>query len=222
MANYPQIPSAYTREAYNAKSKLYLSGVIPMAFYNQYKAGTALASSTTATSIFTGATALGSLALPGDFFQESLTLPEQELGSVTAAPGGIIHIHAEGTMGTSVTPNLTITAGLNDAGTYTAYTTSGAVATVATTAPGDWTLDVIMQCRTLGPASIAQIYAGGIFRYFSGANAVLEGIPLAHTITTGTTFVPADTLTVDAQFTWGTSSASNTITTQMAYVEMKW
>ena len=221
MANYPQIPSAYTREAYNAKSKLYLPGVIPMAFYNQYKPGPALASSTTATSIFTGGVALGSLDLPGNFFQESLTLPEQELGSVTAAPGGIIHIHAEGTMGTSLTPNLTITAGLTDAGTYTAYTTSGAVATVATTSPGDWTLDVIMQCQILGAASTAQIYAGGIFRYFSGANAVLEGIPLAHTITTAT-FVPADTLTVDAQFTWGTSSASNTITTQMSYVEMKW
>jgi len=221
MANYPQIPSAYTREAYNAKSKLYLPGVIPMAFYNQYLAGTAYDTSTTATSIFTGATSIGSLTLPGDFFQESLTLPEQELGSVTAAPGGIIIIHAAGVMGNTGTPNLTITAGLKDAATYTAYSTSGAVATVATTSPANWTLDVVMQCQILGAASTAQIFAGGVFHYFSGANAVLESIPLANTVTTAT-FVPADTLTVDAQLTWGTSSASNTITTQMSYVEMKW
>ena len=221
MANYPQIPSAYTREALNAKSKMYLPGVLPMVFYNQYKAGTALASSTTATSIFTGATALGSLVLPGKFFQESLTLPEQELGTVTAAAGGIIVIHAEGTMGTTSTPNLTITAGLKDAGTYTAYTTSGAIATVATTSPGDWTLDVMLQCQILGAASTASIYGGGKFHYFAGADVTSTFITLAHTVTTAT-FVPNDTLTVDAQFTWGTSSASNTITTQAAYVAMLW
>ncbi len=215
-------------------SKLSLIGPINFTIFEQVGAGTALANSTTATSIFNGAptASRGSRILPANFLQDranyintiqqwqgtGIEAPPAALAS--ALPGGLVRIHARGTYANPTTAtSLTVTVGFTLNGTYTAYATSGAVTPTATSATSNWSLDADMLVIVLGAAGTASIWAGGNMLVYTGANATLAGIPLANTVTTAT-LDTTQQLTIDAQFTWGAASASDTITTQAAWIEV--
>lgn len=229
----PVIPYTPT-DAEAIVSKLGVSGPINFTAYEQVGAGTALANSSTATSIFNGAPAasLGTRILPANFLQDRanyINTLQQVQGTGIGAPpaalgspvgGGLIRVHARGTFANPTTAStLTVSVGLTQGGTYTAYATSAAVTLVVTTATSDWSFDADLLVIVVGAASTASIYAGGVHQYFSGANAALQSIPLANTVTTATLDTTKGA-TVDAQFTWGTAAAANTITTQAAWIEV--
>jgi len=205
-----------TLEAAQFKTKLGQQISIGGLMYLQYGSTASIASSTTPTSLFSesATTCQGTRSIPAGGLGWAPGLSYANL------PGLVIRGKIAGTVKTSGTPNLTITAGLIQgvASTYTAYSTTGAVAMVSTVTALPFEIDLIFCIRAMGAAATASIFCGGWFRYVS-ATTVANFFQLPWTVTTATLTTLAAAI-VDCQVTWGTSHANNDCIAQFGMLEM--
>lgn len=112
-----------------------------------------------------------------------------------------------GTIGTTSTPNLTLAVTLTDsAATTVTLATSSAVAMQAITGVRPWSLDATFNCIATGATATTR--GQGMFLYDTAA--LLGGFGLVSTAGANVDLTLAQTIKLVA--TWGTSSASNTIT----------
>ena len=121
--------------------------------------------------------------------------------------GNYFTLECEGTLGTTSTPNLTLAVTLTDsAATTVTLATSSAVAMQAITGVRPWSLNATFNCIATG--GTATLRGQGMFLYDTAA--LLGGFGLVSTAGANADLTLAQTIKLVA--TWGTSSASNTIT----------
>jgi hypothetical protein len=204
---YPSSTEGLTLKSKNGMP-LFLNGAI----YHQYGASTALASSTTETSLFAGATAFfGTRTVNAGGLSTGWTWPN------IAGVGSMLKLRMGGIMTDTTTPNLTVRLTVtNTAGTVSTLTTTGALALVAITGTANWFLEANIMV-TAYSATVGSFLTTGRFDY--GQTTLLTtGLNLP-----STTLGSLDTtnpFTFDCLATWGTSSASNSITTQFATLDI--
>jgi hypothetical protein len=163
--------------------------------------GSALANSTVATSI---SPATGAAFLPANFFMPSYGQSKRVL------------VKAWGVVSTTGTPNLTIAVTANT--TQGTYNASGIIATSAATAQGSgvsnipWDLEVMISC--VGAGSSGTFLAMGMFQAFSTmtAGGGMRVSSSAANPNTAFTLSTQSAYYLELAATWGTASASNTIT----------
>lgn len=160
--------------------------------YFTQTASKTVADSVTETTLFS--TGEGLLTFPVNAFQ----------------PGSRVTIRAEGYFSTTGTPTLTFTTKLGS----TTLTTSGAV-TTATVSGKLWKLEADFVCRTNGPTGTV-FGQGVVMLTTSGTVLTSYGMVTTAAVTIDTTAQQ----TVDLTVTWGTASASNTITCTNAEIEV--
>lgn len=194
------------------KSKVGVPMIIPGVQFLQYAPTTAIASSTAETSLLnTASTAsFGSPSFPATGLTNDWNLPN------LAGAGAVYRFKAGGIMTNTSTPNLTIRLTVtNAAGTVSTLSTTGALATVAITGTANWLLEAMI-IVTAYNATTGSFLTMGRFDY--GQTTLLTtGLNLP-----STTLGSVDTtsyFSLDAKATWGTSSSSNSITTQWATLE---
>jgi hypothetical protein len=164
--------------------------------------GTALASSTTATSLLPAAT---KFTLPSAFFQ--------------AVDGKTLRVRATGRISTVVTTPGTLTLAVRF-GSVDVFS-SGAM-TLNTTAQTNvnWIFDAYLPIRTVGASTSAALFGQGEFRSHAviGSAAPTAGgagvhlLPYNAAPAVGTGFDSTAAQTVDLYATWSVSNASNSIT----------
>lgn len=173
-----------------ATTRVLVNDYRPVLSIANWVGGTALASSTAATSLLTGATGKG-------------------VGTVgTIAAGNInrigasLHFRFYGIIANTSTPNLTMAVKLGSDITVT----TAVNATAAITGTTSWILDVCLTVLTTG--ATGTVRAAGKFTYqTSGLAAITWDLPDGGAITANLTVAKA----IDLIGTWGTSSSSNTI-----------
>lgn len=134
---------------------------------------------------------IGNLTLPANFYRV----------------GKVLRIKAAGMVSNTGTPNLTITA--KHGATVTGST--GGVATEVGLSNTGWTCEVIHVCRTVGGSGT--VMSQGVFNYGANTQVVMAN---SGAITIDTTTTQALNLTA----TWGTQSASNTISCHEFLIEI--
>lgn len=180
---------------------------LPGTKYIQYGATTAIANTTTETSLFnvSSTTSQGFLSIPAS----GMTFGQTVYDSATTA-GGTYRLTVGGVIGTTGTPNLTVRLVLkNAAGTATTLSTTGAVAMVAVTGPKRFkvTYDVVVNTMS----ATGTIIAGG---------EVLQENTIISSVTTSTGSLVLNALqSFDILLTWGTANSSNTVTPMYAIIE---
>ena len=194
------------------KSKAGVPQIISGVQFVQYAPSTAIASSTTETSLLnTASTAsFGAPSWAATGLTNNWNLPN------LAGAGAVYRFKAGGIMTNTATPNLTIRLTVtNAAGTVSTLSTTGALATVAITGTANWLLEAMI-IVTAYNATTGSFLTMGRFDY--GQTTLLTtGLNLP-----STTLGSLDTTSyfaLDAKATWGTNSASNSITTQWATLE---
>ncbi len=211
------IPPAST-EAFQYKTKGGLLVNLAGPMYIQYAASAAYNTSVTETSILnnTVTTAQGTLSIP----QQGLAYGP--LNSIALAPGTVIRVKLVGTIGNTATPTLRIRTGLiNQAGTVTtiADTTVLTMATITGVGYFEYTAEIVVGAYS---ASVGSMIGTSQLRYTTVAapaqSAAMSFLQAAQIATSS--FDTTQTYALDVKATWGTSSASNTITTGYAIVEM--
>lgn len=172
-------------------------------FYSQYGATTAIADTTTATSLFNNSsTTVADLGLGGR--ASSLTIKANSLQK-----GTIIRGVLKGTISNTGTPDLTVTAGLTTtAGVYTAYATTGAV-TMTTVSGVAFITEFEFVIKEVGSSGTI---LGQISRTYDSTTKNV--VPASASIDLTVDY------TIDAKLTWSAASASNTCTVTYAYVEV--
>jgi len=166
-----------------------------------YANGSALASSSTATSI--GPTT-GAAYLPANFF-----LPSSGVGKS-------LLVKAFGVLSDTATPNLTI--GVTANTTQGTYNSSGIFATTGTLAQGSgvtnvpWDLEVLITCSAVGASGT--FLADGMFRVYNTATTINTArcSSSAANPNTALTLSTESAYYVELFATWSAASASNTIT----------
>lgn len=181
------------------------------AIYVQYGDSTAVANSTTATSLFNNTTSTTS-----NFYN----INPYDGSTLTVAGGahtlGTIWLERlVGVYGTTGTPTLTITSGFkNAASTYTAICTTGAITMPSSVTNMDFEIvaETVIKALT-GTNNVIQRL---VLNYRSAAATMLSVVIASTAATVDLT----QNQTFEVQATWGTASASNTITTKYAYAEV--
>jgi len=166
-----------------------------------YVNGSALASSSTATSI--GPTT-GAAYLPANFF-----LPSSGVGKS-------LLVKAFGVLSDTATPNLTI--GVTANTTQGTYNSSGIFATTGTLAQGSgvtnvpWDLEVLITCASVGASGT--FLADGMFRVYNTATTINTARCSSSSANPNTalTLSTESAYYVELFATWSAASASNTIT----------
>lgn len=180
---------------------------VPGTKFVQYGATTAIANTTTETSLFnvSSTTSQGFLSIPAS----GMTFGQTVYDSATTA-GGTYRIKVLGTIGTTGTPNLTVRLALkNAAGTYTTLSTTGAVALVAVTGPKLFKVEYDLVVNTMSATGV--IIAAG---------SIISDTQIIGSVTTSTSSLVLNaTQSLDVLLTWGTASASNTCSILGAYIE---
>ena len=180
------------------------------ATYIQYGASTAIANTTTETSIFAGSPSTATFAQQGSANYPASTLQIPGINSIAGTYGG----HKAGTMwgwnfygsiGITGTPNIRVRATLtNSAGTV--YTVADTAAVAATNFSGT------QSAQIFGNYSVGTYGTSGSI---NGVIAIVYGGTHSGSIVSPITTVTLDTTasyTFDIKFTWGTQSSSNTFT----------
>ena len=157
-------------------------------------ASATVASSTTETTII--GTGTGSLTLPANYFTAGKTITFQMYG----------------TIGSILTPTLRIKAKL---GTVTLIDTTAATLTTIT-GTNLFSTEGMITCRSTG--ATGAFIGQGLALYYTGVSG-LAGIASPSTATSAVDTTVAQTF--DITVTWGTSSASNTITSTNFVVDVK-
>ncbi len=151
-----------------------------------------IANTVTETTLFgTGVSVGGGLTLPANFFVAGKTLK----------------IHMHGFHSSTGNPNVTVTVKLGGTIVATGTGVSGNGATDGFYFDGEIT------CRTTGASGT--VSAGGEFTEEHGS-----GLHLSVISTSSTTIDTTASQVLDVTLTWGTADAGNTITSQIAYVEV--
>lgn len=203
------------------------------ATYIQYGASTAIASSTTETSLFNnsvsttaGYTFGKNLGSPSD--ASSLVLPGVVNGVASGlsawVAGTTYTVRIYGSIGNTSTPTMRIRTVLkNSAGTivYTiADSTALTMASITGTCDFEYECDFVATAtgyNTAGSLTLGTVNARALFDYGTSTTArSFQNTPWA-----STSIDTTQTYTLDCLATWGSSSASNTITTQMAIVRVE-
>lgn len=172
-------------------------------FYDQYGATTAIANTTTATSLFndSSTTAVDLGIAPCD---SSLLIRAN-----TLTKGTLIRGILRGSIANTGTPDLTVTAGLTTtAGVYTALATTGAI-TMTTISASFFEVRFEFMVAAVGTSGSI---VGTINRTY--ATTVSNSVPTAATVDTTVDY------TIAAQLTWSAASSSNTATITYATVEV--
>lgn len=172
-------------------------------FYVQYSPTTAIANSTTETSLFNNSSTTTVSGGPMALDQvSSLILPANSL-----ATGTIIRGYLRGIIANTGTPSLTTRAGfINSASTFTALATTGAVA-MTTVSTSDYEVGFEFQVRSVGTSGV--VFATVYHRYGS---TLVSAASVTNTVDTTQQF------TIDVRTTWSAASASNTQTIYYATV----
>lgn len=172
-------------------------------FYDQYGATTAIANTTTATSLFNNSsTTVVDLGVPGR--ASSLVIPGNSLTKGTIIKGTI-----RGSIANTGTPDLTVTAGYTPTGgNYTVLATTGAVTMSNISASF---FEAVFEFMVADVGTTGSIV--GTINQTSAA-VVTNSVPTAATVDT------TAEITIGAKLTWGTASASNTCTVTYARVEI--
>ena len=193
-------------------------------FYIQYGAGSAIANTTTATSVFSntpgkvsdlsGSSILGSGGL--NYARSSLYFPANSLTLGTIIRGRMVG----SIKNNSSTPNLTFDVGLApvSSGTYTAIATTGAKAMVSTGTEvfGEFEFELVV--TAIGASGVATM--NGLIEWCVTSSA---GVPLRFVSDPNQTFSNFDTTianNLDAKITWGTAHANNSFTPKYGFVEI--
>lgn len=180
---------------------------LPGTKYVQYGSTTAIANTTTETSLFnvSSTTAQGNLTIPAS----GLTFGQTIADSITTS-GGVFRVTVLGTIGTTGTPNLTVRLALkNAAGSYTTLSTSGAVALTAVTGPKLFKVTYDLVVNTM--SATGTIVAGG---------NIISDVQTIGSVTTSTGSLVLNAVqSLDVLLTWGTANSSNTCTVMAAYIE---
>lgn len=150
--------------------------------------GTALASSTTATSI-----------LPAS---RKFTLPSYFFDGV----GKELRIRAAGRISTTATPTITFDVRFGSVIVFN----GGAVTTASGITNLTWILDVTLTCRSIGASTSATMLGTG--QLFGVNTAIACSMLPASAPAAGTGFDSTAAQTIDLFATWSANSASNTIT----------
>ena len=196
------------------KSKTGQQYVLPGTKYMQYGPTAALASSVTETSLFnnTSTTAFGSLVFGATELTNGWNLPN------LAGAGSMIRLKMGGIIANTSTPDLTIKLTMtNAAGTATTLSTTSNLATVAITGTGNWTIEAMIIVSAYS-ATVGQFLTHGQFTY-TQTTLLTTGLKLPYTATAASLDTTSQ-FTLGATATWGTNSASNTLTAQWATVEV--
>lgn len=135
----------------------------------------------------------------------SATVPANRLYA-----GSAFRVRASGVLSCTGTPTLAIKLTLGG----TTLVTTGAVALAGTVSNASWRFEGDITCRTAGGSGTVR--AQGMFWFDNSAHAgLVEGMPSTTTAVVDTTAANAVAVTA----TWGTASASNTITCSNLAVE---
>jgi hypothetical protein len=179
----------------------------------QIKAGTALANSTTETSLFT----ISALA-PSIVGNPSAPAPT----ILPAIPGNFLflgtwfRVKIYGTIATTGTPTLRIRAVLKNTAGTVAYTLSDSTATTlgAITGTTELLTEVDIVTSSLGTSGSLTARSAVTYGTTSVLNTVIKAAAAAVTVDTTQQY------TLDVLATWGTASSSNTLNTLLASVEI--
>jgi len=196
------------------KSKAGSPYVISGSKYIQYGPTAALASSTTETSLFnnTSTTAFGSLTFAATELANGWNFPN------VAGAGSVIRLKMGGIIGNTSTPDLTIKLTMtNTAGTVTTLSSTTNLAMVAITGTANWALEAMIRVSAYS-ATVGQFLTSGEFTY-DQTTLLSTGWKIPYTATAAN-LDTTSAFTLGATATWGTSSASNTLTAQWATVEV--
>jgi len=129
---------------------------------------------------------IGTLTLPVNFF----------------VIGKTIRVRAMGIFSDTGTPNITMTYKLGS----TTIMSTGAVALAGTISNNSWMAEGLITCRTVG--ATGTVFGQGYFEYDESTHA---GTRLGMAATAAVTVDTTSTLAVNLTVTWGTNSASNTM-----------
>ena len=154
--------------------------------------GTALASSVSLTAISPNST----------------TNPPFTIAANRLFPGAALRVTAYGRLSTTLTPTLNL--GLYYGGTAgTALGTTGAITMTSGVTNVPWKLEALIVCRSIGTSGT--LFTQGTVHGISGTAGV-SVVPIPASAPAAVTVDTTASKTLDLGATWGTSSASNTIT----------
>jgi hypothetical protein len=180
---------------------------------------------------FTSVGLFASTIAAGSAYGNSTTPTNVEgafVGPITGSPAGtfpaaflntvgkVFRVRASGIIADTATPNLTVAVLLGT----TVIATTAAQALVAITGTAQWTLDVT--CTVTGAGASGSVLSFGKFDY-NTTSAILVATWRCANSTVGTATTPVDLTVAQAlhvQATWGTQSASNTLTCGSVTVEL--
>lgn len=200
----------FSGEALAWKSKQGLPGSIPMQIFQQTTASTALANSVVETNLITVANGKGSTTIPAGALAWNNTYDPNGPQLATGSSGCKVMVRVVGTIANTVTPTLRLRLGFtNAAGTtsYLADTTAIATATITGTSRFVAEFEVLV----VSYGTSGTVLGGGFYEYFPTTTTTNKFY--APQLSTGT-FDTTALYTVGVFATWGTASASNTITAQ--------
>jgi hypothetical protein len=160
-------------------------------------------------------TALASSATIGTISPNSSTNPPITFGANTLFPGAAIRVTASGRFSNTGTPTLNIGLYWNGSG-GTALATTGAITTTSGVTNVPWRVEALIVCRAIG--SSGTLFTQGFVHGISGTTGV-SVVPLPASAPAAVTVSTVAAASLDLTATWGTSSASNTITCHQFLVE---
>lgn len=163
----------------------------------------------------TDGTALASSASIGVISPNAATNPPITIGANALFPGAAIRVTAMGRFSNTGTPTLNI--GLYSGGTGgVALSTTGAITTTSGVTNVPWWAQYLVVCRSIGTSGT--LFVQGIVHGISGTVGV-SVVPSPASAPAVATVDTTASKTLDLTATWGTSSASNTITCHSYVVE---
>lgn len=157
-------------------------------------ANTTIANTTTETTLF--GSGVGTLTLPADFWTIGKTVR--------------FTIHGDFADTGNPTAEIRVKLGATTVSDSTADTLAGLASTE------QWQADVIMTCRTIGATGTVETVVNFEYETTMGSSPI-QRLDIAGTSTVIDTTASA---AIDCTFQWGTASASNTLTSQVALVEV--
>ena len=163
----------------------------------------------------TDGTALASSASIATISPNATTNPPLTIAANRLFPGAMLRVIACGRFSTTGTPTLNLGVYYGGSG-GTALATTGAITTTSGVTNVPWWLEVIIQCRAIGTSGT--LFTQGLVHGISGTTGV-SVVPIPASAPATVTVDTTAAKTIDITGTWGTSSASNTITCHMLSVE---
>lgn len=156
----------------------------------------------------TDGTALASSSSPTVISPAAAGNPAQTIAANALYPGSSLLVYAAGRVSTTSTPNLTLGIYSGGAG-GTKLADTGTIATTSSVTNVTWNLFAMIDVRAIGTSG--SLFTTGWVAGISGTVGV-NTVPLPASAPAGVTIDTTAAHTLDLVATWGTPSASNTIT----------